>query len=77
MWNLPNAGSNTKLYLYFVMDNELPAGGILNIAFPTLAALFTPTTCRAWALTTDLTAPTTDAGFIYGVSSGSGSAFNC
>lgn len=68
MWNYPNFGSTTKLYLYFSLDEALPAGGLMNIALPSTMSAFVPTTCNAWALgTTDLTPPATTSGFILGL----------
>jgi hypothetical protein len=60
MWNYPNTGSTTKLYLYFSLDDALPAGGVMNIVLP---MSFVPTTCNAWAITTSLAPPATTAGF--------------
>jgi len=67
MWNYPNFGSTSKLYLYFSLDEALPAGGVMNIVLPTSMANFVPDTCNAWALGTDLTPPATTSGFILGV----------
>jgi hypothetical protein len=66
MWNYPNFGATTKLYLYFSLDEALPAGGLMNIALPTSMAAFVPTTCNAWALTTTLAPPATTSGFMIG-----------
>jgi len=66
MWNYPNTGSTTKLYLYFSLDEALPAGGVMHIALPSTMA-FAFTTCNAWALTSDLTPPATTSGFMIGL----------
>jgi hypothetical protein len=67
MWNYPNFGATSKLYLYFSLDEALPAGGLMNIALPSSMALFVPTTCNAWKLTTSLTPPATTSGFMMGL----------
>jgi hypothetical protein len=67
MWNYPNLGSTTKLYLYFTLDEALPAGGVMNIALPSTMSAFVPTTCNAWALGTDLAPPATTSGFMIGL----------
>jgi hypothetical protein len=64
MWNYPNTGSTTKLYLYFSLDEALPAGGVMHIALPMTFAF---TTCNAWALDKDLTPPATTSGFMIGL----------
>jgi len=66
MWNYPNTGSTTKLYLYFSLDEALPAGGVMHIALPSTMA-FAFTTCNAWALDKDLTPPATTSGFMIGL----------
>ena len=67
MWNYPNFGATTKLYLYFSLDEALPAGGLMNIALPTaMATAFIPTTCNAWAITKTLAPPATTSGFMMG-----------
>lgn len=66
MWNYPNFGATTKLYLYFSLDEALPAGGLMNIVLPSSMAAFVPTSCNAWALTTTLAPPATTSGFIIG-----------
>jgi hypothetical protein len=66
MWNYPNFGSTTKLYLYFSLDDVLPAGGVMNIALPSTMSNFAPSSCNAWALGTDLAPPATTSGFING-----------
>jgi hypothetical protein len=67
MWNYPNFGSTTKLYLYLSLDDALPAGGVMNIAMPSGMSSFAPTSCNAWALGTDMAPPTAASGFINGV----------
>lgn len=67
MWNYPNFGATTKLYLFFSLDEALPAGGVMNIALPSSMAAFVPTSCNAWALTASLTPPATTSGFMNGV----------
>jgi len=70
MWNYPNTGSTSKLYLYFSLDEALPAGGLMNIALPGTMSNFGPDTCNVWALGTDLAPPATTSGFIIGVFNG-------
>lgn len=67
MWNYPNFGSTTKLYLYLSLDDALPAGGVMNIALPSTMSNFAFTSCNAWALTDSLAPPATTSGFINGV----------
>jgi hypothetical protein len=67
MWNYPNFGSTTKLYIYFSLDDALPAGGVMNIVLPSSMSNFAPSSCNAWALGTDLAPPATTSGFINGV----------
>jgi hypothetical protein len=57
-WNCPQANRNTKLSFFFVLDNPLPATGVLNIGVPS-ASGFTPTAGVAWTLADSWTAPTT------------------
>jgi hypothetical protein len=66
MWNYPHTGSTSKLYLYFSLDDALPAGGVMNIVLPSSMSNFVPDTCNAWALGTDMTPPATTSGFIIG-----------
>jgi len=68
MWNYPNFGATTKLYLYFSLDEALPAGGLMNIALPSaMSPAFVPTRCNAWAITsTTLAPPATTSGFMMG-----------
>jgi hypothetical protein len=66
MWNYPNFGATSKLYLYFSLDEALPAGGVMNIALPSTMSAFVPTTCNAWAIGTTLAPPATTSGFIMG-----------
>lgn len=67
MWNYPNFGSTTKLYLYLSLDDELPAGGVMNIVLPSTMSNFAFTSCNAWAIGTSLAPPTALSGFINGV----------
>lgn len=66
MWNYPNTGSTSKLYLYFSLDIALPAGGLMNIVLPSDMSNFGPDTCNAWKLGTDMAPPATTSGFIIG-----------
>lgn len=66
MWNYPNTGSTSKLYLYVSLDDALPAGGVMTITLPSTMSNFVPDTCNAWALGTDLAPPATTSGFIIG-----------
>ena len=46
------------MYLYFSLDNGLPAGGYIKIDFPENFNHI-PATCNVWKITTDLKYPTT------------------
>ena len=75
-WNFPNKGRNTELYLYFSLDNDLPADGYLKMTFP---ADFThvPTQCDVWVLGTDLSYQTDANKRYHGTITGSNSVFYC
>ena len=56
-WDCPNMDRNKALYLYFQLENPLPAGGFIKIDFPSSFKLI-PTTCDIWPITTTLKHPT-------------------
>jgi len=66
MWNYPHTGSTSKLYLYFSLDDALPAGGVMRIGLPSSMDAFVPESCNAWKLGTDMAPPATTSGFIIG-----------
>jgi len=70
-----NTNQNTDLYLYFALDNDLPAGGYLKIDFPA-TFVHAPTSCAVWELTDNVEVPPTSTDLLTGTLSGS-SPFYC
>lgn len=73
-WDCPHVERNKIIFLYFSLDNALPANGHIKIDFPKDFS-HVPTRCDVWEIKTSLDYP--DSGRYYGVISGVSPIFYC